>query len=621
MTRRKSLTIKWTLVLLVSVCFPNVYTRPQDSASPDVISSTNSALKEPTEHTPRYRFRDELNSSNIKLPIIVSVHNNNSQNITKLKNILLNVNSSQVYNKSTTNRRSRVLRKKYKINQKLIPKIRPNHESKPEVPSKSELSLSSLSDDPLLDKTKSTIRKVLTKWADESKYVDLKYPHDIKTSDETDTITFIDSENDTPGSKDQKAKIKYTKINHNQYYTPTPEYSDESHTYSNNVHLIDYPVQRPHYSYTVRPNPTPVVTNVGYPEPWPQNPQHHRKTTTRKPAPVTEPLNDYHYHNSIHNYPNFDSTTFQSTPAYTEKIIIRPEEYSASPDECPTIYLTLNNTFQGQGKEACPDLNIAVNTNVINKNVVIESEEDDTDGLIPGGFGLPLGDDSANDESGNDYFQSEENQGENDSASGEEAELTNYNTGNAVQSESAEPGGMASPSSHFPVISKPSRPNSDDDDLFGFTSLIDFFRPAMNALGWLASINPLMFGLIPLLLTPLAFLFAGSGIAALFSSWFLPYGREAPEIIHIYKPSLHWQDRLRNWHVHSFPETRRVRPELKGAGKDLGNRIPSKRTLLDKLQNWMKAAALKFKDIDSDLFNNHKSKRRKRTIWLRRSKE
>ncbi|KOB71871.1 Uncharacterized protein OBRU01_13010 [Operophtera brumata] len=188
------------------------------------------------------------------------------------------------------------------------------------------------------------------------------------------------------------------------------------------------------------------------------------------------------------NYrPNFQSQYSEETEVYSTNIQI-VDSYTPRPTylhtkrPSPTPIIT-----NGQAKEACPDLNIAVNTNVINKNVVIESDEEETESLFPGGFGIPLGDDNdstLDESSANDYFggDSVENQ-EAESASVEESELLNYNAANAIQSESSEPGGLFSPSSPVSALSKPGRPSKDDDDIFSFSSLVQFFRPAISALG------------------------------------------------------------------------------------------------------------------------------------------
>ncbi|XP_068631527.1 mucin-4-like [Battus philenor] len=274
------------------------------------------------------------------------------------------------------------------------------------------------------------------------------------------------SREDTSSEISELSKINHPKVTKKVYYKPRP-HSEHYPTNPPNIQYIDniYTPTRPTYVFTT-PTPTPIITNVGYPPPWPQQNYHviQPVTTTQRPIRVTKPANDhYNYHNNVNNYPqypvnNFEVTTFQPTSAYTDRIIIRPEEYSASPDDCPTIYLSLNNTFQGQGKEACPDLNIAVNTNVINKNVVIESEED-TDNSFVGAFGVPLMDDSESGDNNNDYSESADDEEENESASIEGAAMTNYNANTAQ--ESAEPGNFASPSSALSTVSTPGRPREN----------------------------------------------------------------------------------------------------------------------------------------------------------------
>lgn len=532
MTRRKSAYLKWTLVLLVVIVCPSVYTRPQDTSSVKADIATESSI--------RYSFR---NNSISNVPLVIG----SVQNSSNVKNDFLSSSSNR------TNRMVKGIASNLPAHEISGNGIFSSKASKVRLP---ELSVS-------YEKRKPNIKKVLTKWKDETKYEDLHFSYETSTSDERDPVTTVNvvlTDDTSTESGNYKASVKkHQSVMYNNYRPSfSPEYSDETEVYSTNIQIVDSHTPRPTFLHTKRPSPTPIITNVGYPKPWQQNSQIYRKTTTPKPVRVTNPLN-YNYHNSIHNYPGeFEVTTFQPASAYTEKIVIRPEEYSGSPDECPTIYLTLNNTFQGQAKEACPDLNIAVNTNVINKNVVIESDEE-PDSFFPGGFGLPFGgDDDPDDSAVNEYSEAEstENQ-EFESASVEESELSNYNAANSIQSQNSESGGLFSPSSHhISAISKPGRPNKHDDDIFNFSSLVDFFRPAISALGWLASVNPFTIGLFPLFLAPIAFVFAGSGLAALFSPWFLPIGREAPKVVHVYRPYWHWDDTIKTWHLHSFPDNR-----------------------------------------------------------------
>ncbi|XP_062529773.1 uncharacterized protein LOC101738605 [Bombyx mori] len=585
MTRRKIVCGKGTIVLFLIVFTPYVLTRPHDEQSVD-----NSQTE--TSQNIRYRFKNNIDTFSPNLPIVITYLNGTTANS-------FNATESVTSELIKVDREGRVVKKR---------KPNTKNNAKRKVNSKNKID----NDKEGKPARKSTIRKVITKWNDETKYEALEFPPESITNDKLyDKVHFTHFNDGSTKSDDNNAKRYPYGQTHSTYYRPIPEYSEETQVYSNNVHILDYPYNRPSYIHTTPPSPTPIITNVGYPKPWPQIPQVTRKTT-RKPAPVTEPVKDYNYHNIVHNnYPNFEVTTFEPSNAYTEKIVIRPDEYNASPDECPTIFLTLNNTFQGQAKEACPDLNIAVNTNVINKNVVIDSdEEDDSDSILPA-LGIPLDDDSLNDDSSTgDYFQSEE-QVQGDSASVEGTALANYNTANsAVQSQLSEPISLGSPTSPLSALSKPGRPNKDDDDLFGFSSLLTFFRPAVSALGWLTSLNPILFGLFPLLLTPIAFFFAGSGVASFFSTWFLPYGREAPKVVHLYKPELYWHDRMEKWQSHEFPTNRRVGSRLRNG--EVENREGGKVNMISRMKQWMRLATEKIRELDKnqELSSNHKSKRK-----------
>lgn len=649
MTRRKSVCLKWTLVLLVVVVCPSVYTRPQEA----LATTTSSGQNEQSTKTPiRYRYRhNNISLNSFKLaPIVISSVNNTNHNDTA---IIVNENSQvplintstkdsgPFYRDTSYNRTARLIQSNSRESKK-------KYKPKP-VKIKHHEAISTH------DRKKPAIRKVITKWRDKTKYDDLNFSVESTTmAEQTKDINKITSShsNDvtsTESSEEANSK-RYTRPPNNMYYNgqpndmhynmynkPRPQYSEETHVYSTNIQVMEpnphhhiqvmdhpypYPT-RPSYMQTYVPTPTPVITNVGYPQPWTQTV---RKTTTPRPRPTK-----YEYQNNVNNYGgNYEVTTGQPTNSYTDRIVIRPQEYSPSAEDCPTIYLTLNNTFQGQGKEACPDLNIAVNTNVINKNVVVESEEDG-DSLFPG-FGLGLGDSGLNigDDSGTDsskdedYFESEENADQADSASVEGTELVNYHSVNSpIQSESSEAaGGYGSATSQTAAITKPGRPGSGDDDIFSFSSLVDFFRPALNAFGWLTTISPLSIGLFPLLLAPLGLLFAGSGFAALFAPWFFPIGREAPKVIHVYKPELRWDNHLKTWQLHSFPNNRKVVPELGRLSTEVKEEGKAMPTLFSNLKNWMIDVTnrLKKRTNNNTVLRRRKSKRRKREIWAQRVK-
>nr|XP_032518387.1 uncharacterized protein LOC116770857 [Danaus plexippus plexippus] len=391
---------------------------------------------------------------------------------------------------------------------------------------------------------------------------------------------------------------------------PKPTSSEEIQLHSNNFQVMGSNpyayVTRPNYIFTT-PTPTPEITNVGYPQPWPN------KRPSRPNRP-TKPKNPY---NSIMNFSpfpdnNFDVTTFPPTSAYTDRIVIRPEEYNGSSDDCPTIFLTLNNTFQGQGKEACPDLNIAVNTNVVNKNVVIESEED-TDTTLTDVFGLPI-EESGSEEDVPDYEGSQENDDDvSDNASDEDLELSSYNAANSVyDTQSSESSNIVSSNSPITSVSKPGRPGADDD-IFSLTSFIDFFRPAISAFNWLAAINPFSFTAVSFLLTPLILLFAG--ISSLFAPFALS-AREAPHI-HIYSPEWQLNKNYRDWQFNSHPsknewdQPRKYRDLFKPGFQS---------AWLIKIQDIFKRITNKLKQNYKDVNNVHRNKRTKRETWTIRVK-
>lgn len=657
MTRRKSVCLKWTLVLFVSVVCPLVYSRPQEAPASIISSSTNSVQTDiATENPIRYRYRD----SNLGLvlknsPIVIdSVNTKNSTfgsnlfeasiNATKdpkffltfepLKHKLLNLHSRQ----------SRIIKRIYSNTNDIIKKIHPNRNNDQRPTHDKIISVSN---------RKPIIRKVITKWTDNTKYDDITQSDETPTSVEINdsmaltTSGSIEEDVSTEIIIDKSTATKKRPISHypNKFfnkldstkYYDAPQSSEETVlVHSNKVHIMDYPFPsvRPSYIYTT-PRPTPIITNVGNPKPWPQKLQTvYRRPTT--PVRVTKPLkNQYNYHNSVHNYPqpsvdNFEVTTFQ--PSYTERIVIRPEEYSAPSQDCPTIYLTLNNTFQGQGKEACPDLNIAVNTNVVNKNVVVESEEDDAESLFSGGFGLPSvnsANDSGDDDSGEgsplaDYFESEENENQVESASVEAAEFSNLNANNAnaaYQAESGEPAGYGNkPSSALSY--KPGRPgHNNDDDVFTISGVLSYFKPAINAMSWLAAINPLSFGIVSFLLTPLAIIIAGySGVAALLAPLGINLAREAPKVVHVYRPHWEWDHHHKTWQLNSFPNNRRWKPRLPRVNQENEDYVDSnsiKPTLFFKIKQFMKEITNKLKDQEKKRSSNQnrRTKTRKRDIW------
>lgn len=613
MARRKSVCTKWTLILLIVLVCPFVHTRPQETSVKTVLS---------TESSIRYSFRN----SNLSLRSLFEVIslNNSQPNRTNVDVDSLGVDFTKNPNITNSERNMRSIRR-YSL---------PNTNGNNKISStnKHRNKVSSIS----ANKPKPAIRKVVTKWKDKTSYDDLNF-NLATTSDEKLSTTEDSSEINKVVSSDKNLPYNYftaayepnyQRPQHHQmqvnqiHMQPQPPHH-QMQVYSDNIQLVDYHTPQPFIPslHTHRPTPTPIITNVGYPQPWQQNPHIYEKPTVQKPVHVTKPLN-YNYHNSIHNYPgNFEVTTFQPTSAYTERIVIRPEEYSGSPDECPTIFLTLNNTFQGkEGKEACPDLNIAVNTNVINKNNIVETEEEDEDdSIFPAGFGLPTYDDSSStpedSNEGNGESLDEQDESQAESASVEESELSNYQAANLETAESAEPGYAASPTHQS--ISRPGRPSKDEEDVLGFSQLIEFFRPALGALGWLTSANPFAIGLFPLFLTPLAFLFAGTGLASLFTPFFYPLGREAPKIVHVDRPYWHWDDKIKTWHLHSFPDNRRWRESRDS--KESREKSSIKPTLFYRLKEFMKLTTKMLKDRDKSLKENEK-KRKKREIWTLRVK-
>lgn len=663
MTRRKSVCSKWTLVLLVVILCPYVYSRPQETSS-IVTSISKSENVETTENPIRYRYRNaSISFDSYKLPLVTNVINISNvqdifdENLTTSEvvyppDILSNKrNSSNI----TTVRLGRFIRNKIVRNAN-------NKNNKKAQPNKITTHTKFEDEVPMAHKKKAEIRRVITKWTDNTRYEDLDFSYETTTSDEngnkfsivdnSEDFTSTESTNeistaDTKKMSPQPVNQLLNKLKHkiHKHSKPKQDFPKVMHVQSDNIHVTgtySYPTQRPMYIFTT-PTPTPIITNVGNPMPWPQTSNIHatyphpniqtiyHTPTTQRPVVVTKPFKDhYNHHHSVHNHPHhpgheFEVTTFQPPNNYADRIVIRPEEYAASPDECPTIFLTLNNTFQGQGKEACPDLNIAVNTNVINKNVVVESDEEEIadDGLFTDPFGLPFGesaDESANTE--HHGYDSEENQEQVESASIEGLALTNYNA--ASDGDSPEAGGYGSPSSVLSSIHKPGRPHHDDEDSFSFSSIVQFFKPAINALGWLATINPLSFGLFSVFLAPIVFIFAGtSGIAALFAPWAFS-AREAPKVVHVYRPHWHWDDEIKTWHLHSFPHTRKWSPRLPRSSKEDNTNIGSvKPTIFYKLKEWMKSATQRLRQGSNSKRSNtenRKNKRKKRETWAIRIK-
>ncbi|XP_045525061.1 uncharacterized protein LOC123714707 [Pieris brassicae] len=557
MTRRKS-DFKRTLVLVVFLC-PFVFSRPQESLT------TSISYAETTESPLRYRFRVDSSRS------LDRVHKSGNFYNTSFLQYIASFLIDQFPGGNQTNRINRLLRKSFKT------------EQNPTTPRK----------------IKPVIKKVITKWTDNVKDDNLEFSRedeDIKS----DSI-FHNYYTSTEINNDINTRISDKRYSQNNY--PHSQYSEETHIYSSNFQVIDkHPYAsptRPSFIYS-KPTPTPIITNVGYPPSWHDRFHNTKKPSTVKPIKYTKPP-----YNSYPNYPNiFEVTTFPPTTGYTDRIVIRPEEYAAISDDCPTIFLTLNNTFQGQGKEACPDLNIAVNTNVVNKNVVVESEED-TDSTLTDIFGLPDGN-SESEESSNNY--SDENE-EDESAAIESLELSNYNAANdAIQAESAESANFAQQSSPVSALSRPTK--DDEDDVFGLSSIISFFRPAISAFSWLASINPLSFPALSFILTPVLLLVASTyGVAALFAPWVLTYARKAPDI-GFYAPQSRWIDNYETWNSNAAYNNWKQRRIL-SRSKNLNiqsNVTRNRQTWFSKLKQWMTTV--------TEILNNRKQsvKRKKRNI-------
>lgn len=658
--RRKSVCLKWTLVLFVVVVCPLVHSRPQEASTSTISSSTNSVQTDiATENPIRYRFRHSnldfvVNNSPIVIDFVNNKNSNFSSNhfeasvnVSKDPKLFYTVQSSKNKLSNSSSRQSRLIRKIYSNTNGIINKIRPNRKNDQKPLNDKIITISNRN--PI-------IRKVITKWTDNTKYDDIAQSYETPTSLENDdSMAFTtsgsieeDASTEIITDKSTVAKVRpfshypnkfFNKLDSTKYYNTPPSSEETVMVHSNKVHIMEYPFLnvRPAYIYTT-PTPTPIITNVGNPKPWPQKLQTvHRRPTTQRPVRVTKPLkNQYNYHNSVHNYPqssvdNFEVTTFQ--PSYTERIVIRPEEYSAPSQDCPTIFLTLNNTFQGQGKEACPDLNIAVNTNVVNKNVVVESEEEDAESIFPGGFGLTSdnsANDSEDDDSGDatpltDFFDSDENENQIESASIEATEFSNYNANNANAAIQADPGESGGYGGHKPssaLSHKPGRPgHNNDDDVFSISGVLSYFKPALNAMSWLAAINPLSFGIVSFLLTPLAIVIAGySGMAAVLAPLGINLAREAPKVVHVYRPHWEWDHHHKTWQMNSFPNNRRWKPRLprhSQENNDFHNSNSIRPTLFFKIKQFMKELTNKLKDQNKKRSSNQnrKSKRRRRNIW------
>lgn len=605
MARRKSDSVKWTLVLVLVVFSSLVYSRPQAESSPVTLSVTDKLTNKPTETSIRYGYNKNI--SIFRLPLVKIF---NSKDLANKSNTTSNV----------TNRTSRLIRRKTQIKPN-IPIER--------IPYKLNKNSNSYTDQVLRTDRRNTnsnknsnIKKVITKWVDNVKDEDLlSISAESSISTETDDINFanllhLDVNHEISGIHDQNESTKnqqFISTNSNDkkftypYKRPRPQYPDDTQ-HSGGFHMSNSYVTRPNYVFTT-PTPTPEITNVGYPPPWPQYIKPQVRPTTRKP--INKPIYYPQYPGN-----NFDVTTFPPASAYTDRIVIRPEEYSADPDECPTIFLTLNNTFQGQAKEACPDLNIAVNTNVINKNVVIESDEE-TDTTLTDVFGLP-DDESESDEAPYDYAESQEsdnddddddfdNEEESESASIEGLQLSNYNAANSIEAESSEPGNFASSSTALSTYSRPVQPSSDsDDDGFSFSSLIDFFRPAVGAFSWLAAINPLSFGAISFFVTPFILLLAGaSGLATLFAPFVLS-GRESPETF-VYRPTWEWDENYKTWHLESFPNKRRWFDQPRKSTESYN--INSNRAT-----TWFESVNFFLKGLTKNFINHRKLSRKKKIM-------
>lgn len=614
MARLKSDRVKWTLVLVLTVFSQYVFSIPQLDSTLDVVSNTGA--EKFTADPLRYNFTQ----NNDRLYLFQLPSNNSFYRYISSRFLNSDNKNFSQFNDNL----GRIGRRR-----KIKTKIRPNYDTISDEKiystfnSNNNRVQSQNNDKNFINRNvkKPLIKKVITKWTDNTKYDELDISHINNDSNEKDTSNFVNIFNSNIHySSTENVNAQTDEEPNNKRFTYSynrPDYSEETHVYSNNFHIVDRPyVTRPTYVFTT-PTPTPIITNVGYPKPWYNN-KPNKRPTTRKPVRGTKPKKPQIHH----SYPNyspypgndFEVTTFPPTSGYTDRIVIRPDDYAASSDECPTIFLTLNNTFQGQGKEACPDLNIAVNTNVINKNVVIESEEE-TDTTLTDVFGLPL-DDSGSDESDNDYAESQENDEQTESAS---VELSGYNAANvASESESSEPASIASPSTALSTYTQPSRPDDNDDDVFSFSSVMDFFRPAISAFSWLAAINPLSFSALSFLLTPLILLFAGaSGLVALFSPLSLS-GREASDVSY-YGPQWQWDDYYRAWNLHSFPNSRTLETVSLGGNRDTNN-FDVDTTWFYKVNEFLRVLIRSIKERNGLVNHNRKNKRKKRETWTIRVK-
>lgn len=660
MARWKHSCQKWTLVIIIiSVC-PLVYSRPSES---NLVSSTATSVTtgKPTENKDRYKsnyYNSDL-KYNSSSTVISHINLNKNHYLNHYNFTIIPIDSSPAdildgkldENNVTRGGRSYLGNAKSKIKRSGV--RRKNHNTRHTNVKETNLSNESQNNKMLIKKP--PIRKIITKWRDKVDFNDVSFASNSEEKS-NDKISFKDS-TELYSTEDNEINVstetlntvtshkKWTNIkdkiytaSNNKLYRPYPQYSEEMHVYSSNINIIDdTPTTRPMYTYNT-PTPTPIITNVGMPKPWgnykPQSQYQTviRKTTTRKPNKVTKPIkhNTHHNYQQNNNYPQqyvpnhntFEVTTFQPVNGYTDRIIIRPEEYSASSDDCPTIFLTLNNTFQGQGKEACPDLNIAVNTNVVNKNVVVESEEEDIENdFFPGGFGLPL-DDSASEEAPiNDYFESAQTAEEPESASVESNAFTNYNAAPSSEVEVA-PAGYGTAGSPSSALSGGHKPNKDDDDFL--TALTSFLRPAFKVLGWFSTANPLNFGLFSLLMTPIALAIAGtSGVTALFAPWALADGRKAPKVVHVYRPYWHWDNKIKTWHLHNFPDNRKWQRRPRNSKEETkpNNKKNIRSTWFYKIKEIMKASTVALNNLsDNNGFEkkNKENRRKKREIFKRR---
>lgn len=623
MSRRKNNSVKWTLVLVLVVFSKYVYSRPQVEST---ILSINVETDKSTEIVPRYSYRHNNVSYKLPLQNITNVNNTDLNFINFLENVTgLRYNDSSPLNSSQfipNIRRSREMQKigKVKLNhnkqsnnlqsQNYNTGVRPTHLNK----------ISS-------SKSSNKIKKVVTKWMDNTKYDDVNISHDTTISEEREgnlvssqtsnlKLPYSSSTENFDESTESSKNVFHTQSDNKRYTVtynkPMMQQYDDDLIYSDNVQITDFPYNvRPNYVFTT-PKPTPIITNVGYPKPWPSYHTYQQTNRpTRKPIKSTTPKYPYNYNNVNHFSPfpsnNFDVTTFPPSSGYTDRIVIRPDQYNASPDDCPTIFVTLNNTFQGEGKEACPDLNIAVNTNVVNKNVVVESDED-TGMTLTDVFGLPL-EESGSDENTNDYLESQENNDDQtEDTSNEDLEIANYNAANNIESESSEPANFASPSSALSTYTRPGRPD-DDDDIF--SSIMDFFKPNLKSFSWLAAINPLSFGALAFILTPLVILFAGvSGLVAFFGPWAFS-GRELPEV-HRYRPQWQLDDYYNGFHLNSMND--RTGLASVTSTLDRNRSFHYQLSWFSKAKEILKVIAKKLKLNEKIDATNRKSRRKKNTL-------